>query len=147
MKRKTQLAPFLEGAFQSSLPCYLLDPSYCFIDWNPAFDEIVAIPLNLERGQHVSEFVKQLNDKDRLFARAAKVFGVTGNVPAVDSETLIWNSKRFGEIEFHKLATQVCDEGGTQVGWVVQLSIRRASKFQELSDAVVARITREWAKR
>ena len=33
-------------------PTYVLDTSYHFLDWNPAFEELVAKPLRLRRGQH-----------------------------------------------------------------------------------------------
>lgn len=129
--------------FHSLAPTYYLDPNYCFIDWNCAFDEIIAIPLHLQKGQHVSEMVKHFEDKDAIFQRATNVFGVLGNVPLVDVEDLSLRTKKFGVLHFKKLATQVLNEKHEQVAWVVQLNICEAVKSPALWEAIAKRIEKE----
>src|ERR1051325_8809708 len=64
-------------------PTYVLDPRYFFMDWNKAFEWLVAEPLGLYRGQHAQEFVSRLVNKDAVDARARQVF-LTQNPPLVD---------------------------------------------------------------
>src|SRR3954452_11455397 len=48
-------------AFDQAAPAYLLDEKYWFLDWTPAFDELVAQPLGLKRlRSHAEDFVVRL---------------------------------------------------------------------------------------
>jgi len=41
-------------------PTYILDQSYHFVDWNPVFEQLIAKPLGLVRGQHAESFIEGL---------------------------------------------------------------------------------------
>lgn len=125
-------------------PTYILNPHYCFIDWNSTFDEIVALPLGLEKGQHVSEFVKQLEDKEKILERATRIFGIVGNIPFVDQEVLVWKSKQYGKITFRKIASQIISPQGEQLGWVVHLGIESATKLNELWESISSKLEQRY---
>ena len=126
-------------------PIYLLDPHYKFLDWNLAFDEIIATPLKLNKGEHVSEFVNRLDEKTAVFERAARVFGVVGTIPFVDIERLSLTTEPWGRVEFTKIASQVLGQENSHVGWVVQLNLS-GSTPTTVWDAIGARIQNRFQK-
>ena len=112
-------------------PTYVLDPRYFFMDWNKAFEWLVAEPLGLYRGQHAQEFVSRLVNKDAVDARARQVF-LPQNPPLVDMEPLVLQSEKFGLIEFWKIASRIIDEEGNTAAWSIALNIARADKLDQL---------------
>ncbi len=56
-------------------PSYVLDKNFYFLDWNVAFDELVAKPLKLTRGQHAAAFILFLVNGSAVDDREKKVFG------------------------------------------------------------------------
>src|SRR5262249_28307853 len=69
------------------VPAYVLDMNFHFLDWNPAFDELLAGPLGLVRGDHALELVRQLANSQDVIDRSKQVFG-QGD-PIVDTEVLL----------------------------------------------------------
>jgi SAM-dependent methyltransferase len=128
--------------FAHAIPAYLLDQNYLFLDWNLAFDEIVARPLGLRRGAHATEFVTRLSNSDEVIARAMRVF-VPGHVPTTDFETLLFPSEKYGLVRFHKLASQLLDARGNKRGWAVSLNVASADRPELLWGDLRARLERE----
>jgi ubiquinone/menaquinone biosynthesis C-methylase UbiE len=119
-------------------PTYILDKNYNFIDWNTAFELIVAHPLGLIRGSHVESFLKHLRNWGPVFQRSNEKF-VPGNIPTIDVETLEYDSHEYGLIVFNKIATQLNTSNRLRV-WCVNLnvsSVQRADDFwRAMEDAL-----------
>ena len=126
-------------------PTYLLDKHFYFLDWNPAFDELIARPLRLVRGLHHGKtFIQALENCEEVVKHAKETFGVERQ-PLTDTEILVFNSDRdghskYGQIEFQKLACQINDEHGEIKGWSVNLNILKADKLANLWSDLMARI-------
>jgi len=103
-------------------PAYILDRAYHFLDWNTAFELLVAGPLHLRRGTHVIEFLDKLSKRDEVSQRSNTVF-LPGQDPLVDEEVLKYPSSKYGEIIFHKLASQIPNLEGGSKAWSVQLNV------------------------
>lgn len=118
-------------------PTYFLDDTYHFLDWNPAFDELVAKPLELRRGWHAATFVEHLKNVSEVVERSKKVFA-PGKVPLIDTEVLEFESEKYGLIKFQKIASQIADERGGIKAWSVNLNILDAENgsglWQDLED-------------
>lgn len=112
-------------------PTYLLDLNFRFLDWNPAFYEFCARPLGLTIGSHVQNFVSRLKNGRESIDRAMKVFAV-GTAPVTDTETLVLDSKKYGEIRMQKTAAQIYDLAGQPAAWVVHLNIRDSARAEDL---------------
>lgn len=128
-------------------PTYILNTSYQMLDWNPAFDELVAKPLKLRRGWHAGEFVRALKNAEDVVKRSQEVFG-GAQLPLVDQEILEFPSEKHGLIRFQKLASQVSDEHGKQTAWCVHLNILDAGDGDALWADLAQRLEREvnWSK-
>ncbi|QDU23878.1 class I SAM-dependent methyltransferase [Urbifossiella limnaea] len=110
-------------AFDQSVPAYLLDANYWFLDWNPAFDELVARPLGLKRlRNHAEDFVAKLENVDSVYKRSKHVFDPE-NPPAIDTEPLALRTDRYGRVSFLKVAAQIIDERAQLVAWSVYLNV------------------------
>jgi ubiquinone/menaquinone biosynthesis C-methylase UbiE len=127
--------PLLRNARQHVLdlvvPAYILDSNYHFLDWNPAFEAIIAAPLGLQRGQHAVKFIGALKNLTDVVTRSKKVFK-PGTVPLVDIEPLVFDSRTYGELHFQKVAVQVGDSTGNVDSWVVSLNVLKADQGGEL---------------
>jgi SAM-dependent methyltransferase len=135
-------------AFDQGGPAYLLDDNYYFLDWNAAFDVLVAGPLGLKRTQsHAEDFVRALKNVSDVFERSKRVFA-PGRAPQLDREKLIFESERYGEIEFDKLAVQVFDPNVELAAWAVYLNIARADRENEVWEDIGRRLQKElhWAR-
>ena len=108
--------------FDLTGPGYLLDHTYHLLDWNPVFDELIAKPLSLNRGDHVSAFVARLTNRDDVIERSRVVFGPHKD-PLVDIEPLEFDSPSYGHMKFKKIAAQISDEHGNTQAWSVSLNI------------------------
>lgn len=135
-------------AFDQAVPAYLLDKNYFFLDWNPAFDLLVAQPLGLRRiHSHAEDFVRSLKNVRDVYERSKRVFA-PGRTPLLDFEPLVYESQEFGEIEFQKIAVQITDNEAVLAAWSVFLNVSRADRAKELWAAVHRRIRDElhWAR-
>jgi ubiquinone/menaquinone biosynthesis C-methylase UbiE len=112
-------------------PSYVLDNNYYFLDWNPAFDVLVAKPLGLARADHCVDFIKRLENCDDVVERSKNVFA-PGKDPLVDCEELRFQSPTYGLIKFHKIAALINDQKGNPLSWSVNLNIAAAEKEAEL---------------
>ena|GEM_PF-2896818 len=112
-------------------PSYTLDNNYYLLDWNPAFDTLVAKPLGLARADHCVDFIKRLENCDDVVERSKNVFA-PGKDPLVDTEELRFQSPTYGLIKFHKIAALMNDEKGNPLSWSVNLNIVSAEKEAEL---------------
>ena len=115
-------------------PSYTLDNNYYFLDWNPAFDALVAKPLGLARADHCVDFIKRLENCDNVVERSKNVFA-PGKDPLVDTEELRFQSPTYGLIKFHKIAALMNDEKGNPLSWSVNLNIASAEREAELWQA------------
>ena len=124
-------------------PSYTLDNNYYFLDWNPAFDDLVAKPLGLARSDHSVDFIKRLENCNDVIERSKAVFA-RGKDPLVDTEDLLFQSPAYGLTKFRKIAALMSDEKGNPSSWMVNLNIASAEKDatlwqdleQRLQDAV-----------
>ncbi len=112
-------------------PSYSLDSNYYFLDWNPAFDALVAKPLGLARADHCVDFIKRLENCDEVVERSKTVFA-PGKDPLVDTEELLFQSPSYGRIKFRKIAALMSDDKGNPSNWSVNLNIASAEKEAEL---------------
>jgi ubiquinone/menaquinone biosynthesis C-methylase UbiE len=112
-------------------PFYVLDNNYYFLDWNPAFDMLVAKPLGLARADHCVDFIKRLENCDDVVERSKNVFS-PGKDPLVDTEELRFQSPTYGLIRFRKIAALINDQKGNPLSWTVNLNIASAEKEVEL---------------
>ena len=128
-------------------PSYLLDASYHFLDWNPAFDELVAKPFGFRRGQHAFDFIKKLANCSEVVERSKVVFGPTKD-PLVDDEPLELRTEKYGLITFQKIAAQIADECGNSKAWSINLNIMGAENLPLLWKDINARLEREinWSR-
>lgn len=144
----TRIAAARPPAFDQSVPGYLLDPNYYFLDWNPAFDELVAGPLNLQRGRsHAEDFVKRMENVADVYERSKRVFDPR-HVPLIDIEPLVLKTKKYGIVKFEKIAVQIPDSQARLFAWSVFLNITRADKFKQLWTDLKSRLDRElnWSR-
>jgi len=135
-------------AFDQAVPAYLLDANYYFIDWNVAFDEIVAGPLGFRRRYtHAEDFIKKLDNAEAVFERARTVFHPT-HVPMIDMEALVLETEQFGTIQFQKMAVQIVDKDAQLDAWSVFLNICLAEDMTKLWERLSVRLDRElnWSK-
>jgi ubiquinone/menaquinone biosynthesis C-methylase UbiE len=108
-------------------PSYTLDSNYYFLDWNPAFDALVAKPLGLARADHSVDFIKRLENCDEVIERSKIVFA-GGKDPLADTEDLLFRSPAYGLTKFRKIAALVSDEKGNPSSWSVNLNIASAEQ-------------------
>ena len=135
-------------AFDQAIPAYLLDTNYYFLDWNVAFDEIIAGPLGFRRRYtHAEDFISKLYNGQEVFERARQVFD-PNLVPMIDMEPLILETEEFGIIEFQKMAVQIVNEDAQLDAWSVFLNICLAEKMDLLWKRLSTRLERElnWSK-
>lgn len=134
--------------FDLIVPAYLLDDRYYILDWNPAFDTLVARSLKLCRGtSHAGVFVRELVNREQTIKHSNDRFNES-SVPLVDTEELIFDTGRFGEpfgkIWFQKLAAQITDAEGRTMGWSVSLNIKKVEFHEaELWELLMSRIQTE----
>lgn len=112
-------------------PTYVLDKDYFFLDWNSAFDLIVAKPLGLARTDHAVDFISKLENCSEVVTRSETVFA-RGKDPLSDTEVLRFRSPDYGLIEFRKIAALISDGEGAPLAWSVSLNITRAEKEESL---------------
>ena len=106
-----------------TVPTYILDQHFFLLDWNPAFDEVIAKPLKLVRGQdHAKALIQALGNVEEVVKHAKEVFGSERH-PLVDTEILVFNSEKYGEVRFRKVAAQITDDEGNTKGWSVGLNV------------------------
>src|SRR5262245_37362389 len=87
-------------------PTYILDNSYHFVDWNPTFEELIAKPLGLVRGQHAGSFIEGLLNVRDVVSRSIDTFSVP-TPPQVDTELLAIELGEFGKVMLRKIAAQI----------------------------------------
>jgi SAM-dependent methyltransferase len=130
--------------FFQILPAYILDINFQYLDWNPAFDEIIARPLGFQRGMHGSALIARLANCDEVYERSMRVFH-PGNHPLVDTEPLLLKSDRYGLIRFHKMAAQILDDRGQMIAWALTLNISGADNLEQLWKDIESRVQSETA--
>lgn len=129
-------------------PTYLLDANFHFLDWNPAFDEVVAKPLRLLRGTHAENFIIALDNSREVIARAQLRFQENQGMPLVDCEVLRIRTPRHGLITFRKIAVQIAETSEHGLVWSVHLNIERAENADLLWEDLERRLTAEtnWSR-
>jgi ubiquinone/menaquinone biosynthesis C-methylase UbiE len=129
-------------------PTYLLDTNFHFLDWNPAFDEVVAKPLRLLRGTHAENFIIALDNSREVIARAQSRFQENQRMPLVDCEVLRIKTPRHGLITFRKIAVQIAETSEHGLVWSVHLNIERAENADLLWEDLERRLTAEtnWSR-
>lgn len=111
-------------------PAYVLDRNYHFLDWNPAFDELIAKHMGLLRFRHVEDFVLKLDNHRDVIERSQRVFSAE-KFPLVDIEDLVYVSPEFGRITFKKIASQIPDSDGNLLAWSINLNITQVDSEHE----------------
>jgi ubiquinone/menaquinone biosynthesis C-methylase UbiE len=129
-ERFTVLREEKRTMFDVTGPSYILDRAYHFLDWNTAFELLVAKPLRLQRGAHVVTFLKSLKNATEVFERSNKVF-LPGQDPMVDVEILQYHSEEYGLISFFKVASQIPNWRDGSKAWSVYLNISEIEKNRQ----------------
>ena len=128
-------------------PTYLLDANFHFLDWNPAFDEVVAKPLRLLRGTRGEFYYRAGQLAGSHCPRPIKVSGEPGNAagrlrgaPYQDAAT--WLDT------FRKIAVQIAETSEHGLVWSVHLNIERAENADLLWEDLERRLTAEtnWSR-
>jgi len=115
-------------AFEHMTPAYMLDDNFFFLDWNPAFDELFAKPLKIKRRTtHGGDFIAELVNPVAILKRATQVFDKEPK-PLVDVESLQLISKKYGKLDFRKVAVQVTDDDARVTAWTVYLNIESCER-------------------
>jgi ubiquinone/menaquinone biosynthesis C-methylase UbiE len=143
----------VQSARQATLdlvgPTYLLDANFHFLDWNPAFDEIVAKPLRLARGSHAQDLIVALENRQEVVERAQKLF-TADSIPLIDIEPLTLCTEKYGLIQFRKIASQIAEdtENGRRLVWCVTLNIDSVERPDELWSDIRRRLKDEanWSR-
>lgn len=65
-------------SFEFVGPSYILDNTYHFVDWNRAFDELIAMPFKLARGMSAGQFVECIENAEACKKRSVKIFSAWG---------------------------------------------------------------------
>jgi ubiquinone/menaquinone biosynthesis C-methylase UbiE len=135
------------ASFDVSVPAYFLDQHYKFLDWNPAFNFLIARPLGLVRGRHVEDWILSLENVTEVIERSLTTFTPT-QTPLVDMEALDFRSPSYGRIRFKKVAAQLCSGDGSNIGWCVTLNIAHADREDLLWKDLDAHLRTEinWSK-
>jgi len=128
--------------FHHIAPAYLLDTNFQYLDWNPAFEEVVARPLGIRKGMHGTALVTRLANCDEVMERSMKVFA-PGEHPVIDVETLLLQTEKYGLIRFQKLASQILDSRGQKIAWAITLHIVSADRLELLWSDLLSRIEHE----
>ena len=128
--------------FDLITPSYILDNTFHFLDWNPTFDELVAKPMGLRRGEHGLEFIRQLANCAEVIERSKEVFGAEQD-PLVDIELLQFESDTYGIVLFQKIASQISDEEGNPMAWCVNLNVLVSERMQQLWGDLKQRLERD----
>jgi ubiquinone/menaquinone biosynthesis C-methylase UbiE/PAS domain-containing protein len=128
-------------------PAYILNPHFQFIDWNPAFEELVAKRLGLTRGDHAGNFIKHLANCEAVENRSVRDFR-PNHYPLAHDEELVLSTEEYGDVWFHKVAGQIADENGNIRAWAVHLDIVVADEIEKLWEDIRAVISREvtWSR-
>lgn len=142
----TILAPELSllrsALVEYTVPTYVLDENFRYVDWNPAFDELIAKPLGLRFGMHGTMFVSYLENCEAVMSRALEVFA-PGKHPLTDTESVVLKHPKYGLMKFQKFAIQVLDAKGQKSGWVLTLDIMGADHLELLWTDLMKRFERE----
>ncbi len=143
--------PYLSGTRQPVLdliaPTYLLDVSYHFMDWNPAFETVIAKPLGLMRSQHAGKFIDSLQNANDVRQRSKERFK-PGELPLVDIEELVFASDEYGTIRFQKIASQIPDVDGHLRAWCVTLNVLEVDQAEKFWGDIEHELTRNihWSR-
>jgi ubiquinone/menaquinone biosynthesis C-methylase UbiE len=145
--RDQLLREIREKALDLVGPTYILDRRFRFVDWNPAFEELVARPLKLVRGQHAGRLLAALCNAGEVVEHSIDAF-VGCEPPQVDTELLTLQSSEHGIVTFRKIAAQIPDDHGAVLGWSVHLAVVAAPDLDRLWASLVRRLEREvtWSK-
>jgi len=144
-REETPLEALHRQSFHAGMPAYILDVNFQYLDWNAAFDEIVARPLGLKRGMHGTRFVEVLANCDEVMERSVNQVFTPGNHPFIDAEPLLLQTERYGLVRFHKLAVQILDDRGQKKAWALTLNITAADNLERLWKDISDRLAFEAA--
>ena len=131
-------------AFWRAPPAYILDLNYHFLEWNWAFDEVVAKPLGISKLQHATDFIRAMDNRQEVLARSARVFAID-KTPRFDMEPLLVTIEPYGQVCFRKVASMIATADGEPEAWAIFLNIDSADNEGALWAAIQARIERELA--
>ncbi|MFA6433414.1 MAG: class I SAM-dependent methyltransferase [Elusimicrobiales bacterium] len=147
-KEEQAVRPFIRDLRRPVLdligPTYLLDESYCLLDWNPAFEELFAKEFGLFIGTHITALMNHMDNGAEVIDRSLNIFR-TADVPLTHCEVFTLRHPRFGAVTTQKIAGQIMDERGRTKAWVVSLNVLNADRMQELWLELMAAIEREVA--
>ncbi len=137
-----------QPVFDLTVPTYILDRHFYLLDWNAAFDEVVAQEIKLVRGQdHAKTFVQALANCEEVVKHAQDTFS-GDHYPLTDTEILVFPSSRYGQVRFRKIAAQIADGNGDINGWSVSLNVIDADDSERLWSDMLSRVEEEagWAR-
>jgi ubiquinone/menaquinone biosynthesis C-methylase UbiE len=118
-----QLRPVIHQSASYTTPTYFLDTDLNILDWNIAFDLLFQEIAARLQYQHVNALIARLLNYDEVFTHARQFTEEVrkGYLPFVDTERLMYRSRRYGDVSFMKVATQLHTPAGELQGWSVAL--------------------------
>ena len=118
-----QIRPLLYLAPIYTTPTYFLDSNLNIIDWNIGFELLFSEITPTLQYRHVNEFIARLANYDEVFDHGRQFTRKVheGGLPLVDTEALVYRSRRYGDVRMLKIATQLHEETGEIRGWAVAL--------------------------
>jgi ubiquinone/menaquinone biosynthesis C-methylase UbiE len=128
-------------------PTCILDSSGHFVDWNPSFEELIAKPLRLVRGQPADTFVTPLMNANAVEERSRTKF-VDQDAHQVDIEPFLLELPGLGKTRFRKIAAQIPGDDGDILGWSVHLVLLNGDHVEQAWSAVAQRLEHEvtWSR-
>lgn len=117
--------------FESNVPTFVLSADQHFVDWNAGFDLAFALPLNLKRGQHVSEWFDRLDNFKKISKRREQLYG-EGILPITDRERATFKHPSYGRMVYTKIMSPIIDLKSSKIiGWTIVLNINSVNKRRE----------------
>ena len=120
------IVPLLRQSTYYTAPTYYLDADLSIVGWNIAFELLFEDIAHKVLYRHVNAFIARLENHDDAFKHGHEFTDKVqaGELPYTDDELLVYRSRRFGEITFQKVATQLHSRDGSQKGWCATLYIK-----------------------
>ena len=110
-------------AFNYGSASYILNADFKILDWNEAFSLAFDRTIEGRRGKSILDWIFYLQNAEEIIRESKKRFINPEKYPMVDLEDFYYNSLRYGSVVAHKIASQVHDETGKYIGWVITVDL------------------------
>lgn len=132
------IRPLSHQALQYAAPAYFLDDKLNVVGWNVSFGIIFAPILEEIRGRHINHFISRMKNRDAVFDHAREFTRMVSErevLPLVDTEELSYQSPRWGDMTFLKVAVLLHDAEARPRAWSVTL-VPKDIDWQRIGDEI-----------